>query len=559
MKSCKWCNTGFEVSKEDREFLTKVSPNLSGKVYPISDPTLCPDCRMQRRMAARAERKLYSNTCSLCQKKIVSLYSPDKPFKPLCFDCYWGDGWDPKEYGRDFDFSRPFFDQLRELWEDVPVIGLWLIQQENSDYNSNAFQLKDCYMCFCSDFCEGVLYGYCAEYCNFCVDVSHTLKSELCYEAVDCVNCYECFFSFDLENSNNCYFSSDLVGCKNVWGSHGLSHKEYYIYNKQVSKEEWEAFMNTVKFTSETIKNYKEASLEVKKTLPRRASRNINVENVAGNHLYDCKNATNAFDSHDCENIKNVIYAPVKAENTQDGYALGGTKWTYEFIGGGLNVERTAFILNTANGLVDSYYNFLCTNTCEYVFGSAGLRKSKYCILNKQYTKEEYEELVPKIIEHMKKTGEWGEFFDPRISPYGYNETVAQEYYPLTKEEALAKGFTWCDFEAPKPDAPVIPATRIPDYIDDVPDDILHYAIECERSQKLFKITSQELRFYRDKKLPIPRLHPDERHKDRIKDRRPRKLFTRTCDKCQNTIQAVFPQDYPEEVYCEPCYVNEVY
>jgi len=31
----------------------------------------------------------------------------------------------------------------------------------------------------------------------------------------------------------------------------------------------------------------------------------------------------------------------------------------------------------------------------------------KYCILNKQYSKEEYEELVPKIIEHMQKTGEW--------------------------------------------------------------------------------------------------------------------------------------------------------
>jgi hypothetical protein len=26
----------------------------------------------------------------------------------------------------------------------------------------------------------------------------------------------------------------------------------------------------------------------------------------------------------------------------------------------------------------------------------------EYCILNKQYTKEEYEILVPKIIEHMK-------------------------------------------------------------------------------------------------------------------------------------------------------------
>lgn len=40
-------------------------------------------------------------------------------------------------------------------------------------------------------------------------------------------------------------------------------------------------------------------------------------------------------------------------------------------------------------------------------FGCIGLRNKQYCILNKQYTKEQYEELVPKIIEHMTKTGEW--------------------------------------------------------------------------------------------------------------------------------------------------------
>ena len=32
----------------------------------------------------------------------------------------------------------------------------------------------------------------------------------------------------------------------------------------------------------------------------------------------------------------------------------------------------------------------------------------------------------------MQDTGERGEFFHPSLSPFGYNETVAQEYYPLT-------------------------------------------------------------------------------------------------------------------------------
>jgi hypothetical protein len=31
----------------------------------------------------------------------------------------------------------------------------------------------------------------------------------------------------------------------------------------------------------------------------------------------------------------------------------------------------------------------------------------------------------------MQQTGERGEFFHPSLSPFGYNETVAQEYFPV--------------------------------------------------------------------------------------------------------------------------------
>ncbi|HRI36281.1 MAG TPA: hypothetical protein PK765_04380 [bacterium] len=67
------------------------------------------------------------------------------------------------------------------------------------------------------------------------------------------------------------------------------------------------------------------------------------------------------------------------------------------------------------------------------------MNDKSYCILNKQYTEEEYNTLVPKIIAHMRETGEWGEFFSPNLSPFGYNETVAMEYFPLTKEQALSQ------------------------------------------------------------------------------------------------------------------------
>jgi hypothetical protein len=30
----------------------------------------------------------------------------------------------------------------------------------------------------------------------------------------------------------------------------------------------------------------------------------------------------------------------------------------------------------------------------------------------------------------MQKTGEWGMFFDSSMSPFPYNDTVANDYYP---------------------------------------------------------------------------------------------------------------------------------
>jgi hypothetical protein len=66
-------------------------------------------------------------------------------------------------------------------------------------------------------------------------------------------------------------------------------------------------------------------------------------------------------------------------------------------------------------------------------FGCIWLRNKQYCIFNKQYSKEEYEIQVPKIIAHMIAAWERGEFFHPLLSPFGYNETVAQEYFPIAQ------------------------------------------------------------------------------------------------------------------------------
>jgi hypothetical protein len=198
--------------------------------------------------------------------------------------------------------------------------------------------------------------------------------------------------------------------------------------------------------------------------------------------------------------------------------------------------------------------------SCHDCFGCIGLRHKRNCILNKQYSKEDYEELKSKIILHMKKTGEWGQFMPHYLSCFGFNESTAAEYFPLSKEEAIRQGYNWSDTEEKRPQAKkTVTASDLPDLISDVTDEILDWAIECEKSKRSFKITSQELKFYRDHNLPVPHLHSDERHMVRLNLRTPRKLFDRKCANCEVGIKTTYSPSRPEIVYCEKCYLTKFY
>src|SRR3989344_406560 len=196
-------------------------------------------------------------------------------------------------------------------------------------------------------------------------------------------------------------------------------------------------------------------------------------------------------------------------------------------------------------GMTDGWYTDYC-HSSSHLFGCVGLRNKQYCILNKQYTKEEYEALVPRVIEHMNnmpytdqqgRIYKYGEFFPPEFSPFAYNETIAQEYFPLAKAEALERGYRWKE-----PDAKDYAATRkpedLPDHIKDVKDDILQETVGCAHAAPpaggcnhqctvAFKIIPKELEFYRRSTLPLPRLCPNCRHYERLAQRNPLRLWHR--------------------------------
>jgi len=81
---------------------------------------------------------------------MISAYSPDSPYTVYSTEYYWSDSWDPMSYGRDFDFSKGFFEQFQEIFQAIPKQALVVKECENSEYLNFAYRVKNCYLIFAS-------------------------------------------------------------------------------------------------------------------------------------------------------------------------------------------------------------------------------------------------------------------------------------------------------------------------------------------------------------------------------------------------------------------------
>ncbi|MFA6177551.1 MAG: hypothetical protein WC694_01495 [Candidatus Paceibacterota bacterium] len=385
-KICQNCEKDFVIEPDDFGFYEKIKVPL---------PTFCTDCRRQRRWAWRNKMSLFNRKCDLCGKGVVSIYAPDSGLTIYCNKCWWSDKWDAKSYGSDYDFSKTFFSQFRELIRKVPhmsVVNDDGIASLNCEYTHDWWFSKNCYMCFSGWHAENAMY---------------------------------CFFSLA---------GKDIVDCMNLR-----------------SKNEF---------------------------------------------LYECIRCATSY----CHSSK-------------------------------------------------------------HLFGCCAIKHGQYCILNKEYSKEEYFKLRDKLIEHMKKTGEYGEFFPASMSNFGYNETMAMEYFPLSKEEAKKGGYKWWDKIQKTINKETLKSEHIPDSILDISENILNEVLTCVECGRNYKIIQNEFTFYKKYSIPIPRKCFFCRNSDRLKLENSLKLWHRKCMNigCQNEFETSYAPNRPEIVYCEKCYQQEVY
>lgn len=561
-KICQNCKHDFDVEPDDFSFYEKMK---------VPAPTFCPECRRQRRLAWYNLTNLFHRNCDLCGEKFISVYPKESQYIVYCTKCWYSDNWDFRDFGIDYDFNKSFFEQFNKFLHKVPMLGL--IVNANTitgfPYNNYSTYIKDCYLTFNSDNSRECAYG--SSITRSRESFSSSMVME-CDSIFDCMCIYKSNRCFGTRGNNrsciDCAFVRDCENCQDCFICGGLKNKKYCFKNEQYSKEEYERLVKNYNLSS--YSGYEKARQDAEgfwMTFPPKPVWDTMSVNYSGSYVFHSKNCYECYDVADSEDCK--FCSMLWRKNQKSCYDVSGYGEDIKNIYDSSNIfEHTDNIkfsiasgLNTFN--IEYCKRAMSSNNC---FGCVSIRKGEYCILNKQYSKEEYYELREKIIKHMDempyidKMGniyKYGEFFPIELSPFPYNMTFAQLFNPQTKEEIEDIGGYY--LEENKNEYKITKEIKdIPDNIKDVGDSILKEVIECKRCGRGYKIIEMELQFLRKIKLPIPRECPFCRINEKLNlwvDNM--HLKDRTCDKCGKNFKTHWGKERAPTVYCKDCYKEE--
>jgi hypothetical protein len=334
-----------------------------------------------------------------------------------------------------------------------------------------------------------------------------------------------------------------------------LRYKDYYFFNEPLQKDEYQRRVNEIVGSFSGIQEMRKRWEDLSATLPFKENHNMKSEDCSGDYIIDSKNCAHSFEID-------------KNENCSYNYFTKTAKDAYDCIGFGYDSEL--LYENVAAGfshrVIGSIYAENCTELeyCQNVrassscIGCVGLEKAQFGILNTIYPEHEYRALHERIVESLKNEKQWGEFFPISHAPFSYNETIALDYYPFSKEEALAQGYRWQDQLPGTTGKETVSLDFIPDHIRDVPDSIIKEIFACSLCGRNYKIISQELVLYRQLSVPVPRQCFACRHTARLARRGPMTLFSSVCARCSKTIQTTISPEQHLTVLCDDCYTATV-
>lgn len=549
---CRFSDEKFYVRPEDIEFYRKIRVPL---------PTLSPKERIRKKISFHNSYNLFKVNSGFSGKSIVSQYPPNAPYPIYEHQIWFGGEWDAQDFGIEYDGFRNFFEQFKELQNKVPRPSLDVDNTNSeSEYTNWSVGLKRCYLVFDSWRAEDSAYSIAIDESRNCFDSFDVMRSESCRDGFQDDKLFRCFYAEYCRDCMDSSFIYDCRDCSNCFLCSNLRHKSYCFRNEQLSKEEYLKKMEKVNLgDADVLKGLIDEFSELKTKSIHRENHNEKSADSTGDYIKNSKNCRNCFYSLDSENNAYSI-GGVKIRDSYDSFGGINSELIYDSHGG-INSSNLKFSFNIRESRNLEYCDLL-TN-CRNCFGCIGLGNKSFCILNKQFTEDEYWKKIDEIKSEMMDGGMYGEFFPVSVHPIPYNISVATSYGGYDDIETAGKFGYWIE-EVGSADSALagefVDSRDLPKDIRNVGDEILDKIIFDSVSGKRFRYIRKELDFCRRFGLALPEVHPNVRLEKLRKKYGSIALefYDRPCMKCGKNMQSVYAPDRKEIVYCESCYNAEV-
>lgn len=555
-RKCKFKN---ENSYCEREFNINLNDIIFLKMFRVPAPLYCPTCRRQKRFAFINQISLYKrlNNAPGTKNKIISYVPPAS--KLTVYDVKnYQEVFDPFSYGTIYNPNKSFHDQFFELRLKVPQPAIIRDSSSvNSEYSINGKNLKNGYYVSGGWNSEDVLYSVAIFNSRSVMDCFILKDVENSYESVSSEKCFNCSYLYFSDNCIDSRFLYDCNNCIDCFGCVNLRNKRYYVFNKQLSKEEYEKRLDLLNLSSRnSINEISKKFWEFVKSQPVRASRHEKVENVSGVNIECSKNCNDCIYVLESENLLHCDQN-VNNKDSMDVTVSGDSEKLYQTAGVGSKCSNVKFSF-ASKFITDSEFLINCRN-CSNCFACIGLENKNYCIFNTLYEPEEYFKELDKIKSSLIKKGEYGEFFEFSMSTFAYNGSQADFSFPMSEEEIINLGaLLQPSLEIDTNNMEVLFSDGIPDDTNQTEDSILTKALICEETKRPFRIVNSEFLFYKRHKIPLPRIHPYMRMKHRFNYVGNYRIYRTKCKLCEKSINTMY---YPSNnwcLYCDECYKKEL-
>ncbi|MEK9181855.1 MAG: hypothetical protein AAB786_02430 [Patescibacteria group bacterium] len=481
------------------------------------------------------------------------------PWVTYDHETYYSDAWDPFSYGKEVKNDKSFLDQFLDLLKVIPQPGVRRGENSpNSNYSFYGKDMKDCFYVFGGRRSEDVMYSSSIYDSKHVADSYFVKKVDTAYDSIRTTDSYNVKYAYFSSNCIDCDFIFDCRNCQNCFSCVNLRNKNYCWFNEQLSKEEFQKRKSEVDLGSRSVfEECRKKFWNLVKANPIRATRIYKSQNVSGDDIITSHNCQNCFQLEGCENLRYVAFAIVKLKDSMDIGFSGGAEKEYDCQNTGNQSSNIKFSYAVKESF-DCEYLMSCRN-CQNCFGCVGLKNASYCIFNKKYSPEEYWQVLDEVKTKMLEGGIYGEFFPMSFSPYPYNSSFAHIIYPMTQTEARSRGLYWQeDLDVDTKGLKTILVNELPDNINNVTEEVCNLVVIGEESKKPFKITSREIDFYKQNKIPLPIDTPQQRILDRFKILNNFQIYQENCASCEKQIESSYKKFDEYRPYCEECYLKEV-